>query len=172
MNVALNQNYSKEKECDTIDILKKTGLINNSFFKAYVKEKVEKERGVFSTAHIFVWINQNERWILTDDDLKYIQNTNVQPIALKKERINENKIKYVLVNKPVFENDKIKNTQITKRILNCRYICEFSTPVFNKNKTIAIIKRNEILVNENYYLIYKFYNSEWKLVGYTEESSE
>ena len=172
LNVALNQNYSKVRECDTIDVLKKTSVLDNSFFKYYVKEKAEKERGFFTTAHIFVWINQNERWILTDDDLKYFQNSKVQSIAIKKERINEDKIKFKLVNKHIFESDKVKSRNITKRVLNCRYICEFGTPIFNKNKTIAIINRNEVLVNESNYLIYKFFNNEWKLVGYTEESSE
>lgn len=177
LNISLIQNYSKGK-CDTIDVVKKTTVIKDYFFKSYIKEKKEKENGIFSTAHMFTWINNNEKWILTENDLKYMQNIQSKSMNLKRKKINIGISICNLVNRPflgnksMFENNSEEFKKITKRILNCRPLYEFSTPIFNEDKTIAIILRNQILVDDFSYLIYKLKANQWKLVGYTEHSSE
>ena len=178
INSVINQDFSKERGCDTVDIVKKTIVLNDYFFKTYKKEKKEKESGLFSTAQIFNWVNQNEKWILNEDDLIYMENIIAESMTLKNKKIKNDKIKYTLIDRPflgnksIFENDPQEFKKITKRIVNCRPLYELSTPIFNKDKTIAIIVRNQILVDNFNYLIYKLDDNQWKLVGYTEHSTE
>ena len=173
LSVAVNQNYNKQ-ECDSMDLLKNTFKINNSFLKSYLTEKADMEKGMISTSHVFNWIDKNEKWILSSTDISFfekeIQKVNSFKIDIKK--IKNDNIKIFLVNETRYNDAIALNKEITKRITNCRFFYQYSTPIFNKENTISILSRKEVLLNQINYFIYKKVDKNWKLIGFTQLYSE
>lgn len=67
---------------------------------------------------------------------------------------------------PVFENHELEDKERVRMINKGDYLFTFSTPVFNKNKDIAIISYEiQLLIGSRRCLIYKKEDKVWKLIG-------
>ncbi len=173
MNLVTNLKNISPK-CDSLNLLKLSSKIETCFLEVYLKEKNEFQNGQINTNHIFNWLNNNNKWVFTEEDIlwfkKEIEKSNSIPLNSK--LIKSRYTKIIFKDNPTFKDELQKNIEITKRIINCNYLCQLSTPVFNKNKSIAIVMKKEILLNEFVYYIFKKYNKKWELICYTQTNSE
>lgn len=71
-----------------------------------------------------------------------------------------------------FNSEIDKNKENTRRIINCHYLYEFSTPIFNQKKTIAVIMKRYLYFDTQEFYIYQRLGNDWKMVGYTETYME
>lgn len=172
MNLVMNQK-NISPECDSLNLLKLSAKIENSFLDGYLKEKNEIQNGQFGTNQIFNWADNN-KWVFTEEDIiwfkKEIEKSSSLTLNSKIIKSKYNKITFK--DNPAFKDELQKNIEITRSITNCNYLYQLSTPVFNKNKSIAIAMKKEILLNEFVYYIFKKYNKKWELICYTQSNSE
>ena len=127
----LDNDYSKD--CDSTIITKNTTIFNKDFFKYYKNSKLKKMNNDFPSYHPYItWINE-KKWILDDDDIKFMLGEKSKKINLNLNKLKSKKV-ILSSNLSVYNNIVEKNKNYTQQIINCNFFYELSTPIFNKKK--------------------------------------
>ena len=152
-------------ECDTTKLIYTSLKFDNTFFKFYKEAENKFKKNDLPFHHPYItWTNDEKKWLLNENDINFMLENKSKIIALKKNNIKSKKV-IVLTYLPDFKNSLEKNKDLTKQILNCNYLFQFSLPVFNREHNKAIVMCKSIS-NEYYtYFIFIKDKKEWIFIG-------
>lgn len=153
---------------DSIDLVNESYVLQSTFFEDYEKAKDEFFKGASHSHKNFVWNDTKESWVLNDDDLNYMASKSEktmkirwQPSKFKLEHPHIN-----IVPNPVFRDAIEEDKERMKRVKSECYIFNFSTPIFNQRKDIAVVSYYSPLIQGNgNILIFKRHGNVWSIVG-------
>lgn len=127
-------------------------------------------RNAFYHGVKIIWVDSNKKISLSKSEMDYLrsQMTN-ETLNYRQKYIKSKSI--IVIDKDSIFNDNYEYSYVKKK--KVYLICNFTKPIFNKSKTLALIgfytSTNSRLYNggiKNSMLILKKVNHHWKLVGY------
>jgi hypothetical protein len=152
-------------ECDTTSLIYTTLKFDTTFFKYYKEAESKFKKNEFPSNNPYItWIDNKQKWILSDEDINFMLKNKSKLVFIKKNEIKSNKI-IVLTDFPVFKNSVEKNNDFTKQIINCNYLVQFSLPIFNKENSKAVLMCKSIYSGYYTYFIFVKEKKEWIFVG-------
>lgn len=159
-------------ECDSTDLIMITTKFDYDFFSHYKLDEHRKNNDNLYNHHPYLtWLDNNQKWILDDFDIKSMMNTTSKIVLLNQKKIVSNQI-INLVDFPLYINEIEKNKDVTKSIINCNYLYQISLPIFNKKNNKAVVMIKSINFNiTTYYILFKK-NNEWYVAGQTNNYTE
>ncbi|WP_395045280.1 hypothetical protein [Flavobacterium sp.] len=159
-------------ECDSTNVILETSKFDSDFFKNYENYKLKVINTNFHDHHPFItWLDKKNKWLLSKDDINYMLKNKNGILKLDKNVLKTTKV-INLVNLPLYRDDIEKNKDVTKQIINCNYLYQFSKPIFNKNKNKAVIMKTYFSQNyKNFYIFIKE-KEDWIMVGRSNNYSE
>ena len=109
--------------------------------------------------------------MFSEDDINYMLKYKNESFKLDKNALKTNKV-ITLVDFHLYKDEIEKNKDVTKQIINCNYLYQFSAPIFNKNKDKAVIMKKFFSINKKVFYIFIRNKSEWILIGRSNNYSE
>ena len=155
---------------DTLRLAKDSYLVPIKLLEYYTIEKEYlKVKGIRPQSEgNFHWIDEDNPWPISNDEINFMieELKKARMIKWNPSKFNS-KIKTIKISKvPVFENHELEDKERVRMINKGDYLFTFSTPVFNKNKDIAIITYEvPLFFGSRSCLIYKKENEVWTLIG-------
>ncbi len=159
-------------DCDSTSVILETSKFDKNFFKYYENFRLRVINNNHPSYHPFItWLDKKNEWLFSEDDINYMLKYKNESFKLDKNALKTNKV-ITLVDFHLYKDEIEKNKDVTKQIINCNYLYQFSAPIFNKNKDKAVIMKKFFSINKKVFYIFIRNKSEWILIGRSNNYSE